>query len=171
MEKCSANVYQVLQPVNPQNSSAHLLVPEDNDEWDSNKVGRASHVLEDQQFEDGPGGVVPLSKEDSSEVAASSKESKKIDKSKVGTSIASHPEERVRVEPGGDQLQHVPGGHGQGTKSKRHNHDNHGEDQVGEVRRGVEDLAQGDVQVPGHDHHLARVGLRLDEIIPSCGGR
>ena len=77
----------------------------------------------------------------------------------------------MRVEPGGDQLQDVPGGHGQGTKSKRHNHDNHGEDQVGEVRRGVEDLAQGDVQVPGHDHHPARVGLWLDEIVPSCRGR
>ena len=167
---CTANIYQVL-PVNPQNSGAYLLVPEDNDKRNCNKVGRASHVLEDQQCEDGPGGVVPLSKKDPSEVAAGSQESKKIDKSKVGTSIASHPEERVRVEPGGDQLQDVPGGHGQGTKSKRHNHDNHGEDQVGEVRRGVEDLAQGDVQVPGHDHHLARVGIRLDEIIPSCGGR
>ena len=153
-------------PVHPQHSSAHFLVPKDDGQRDDNKVGRASDVLEDEEDEDGVG-VVPLCKEDSSEVASCRQEGEKVNQGEVGTSVTSHPEKGVRSDPGGDQLENVEQCHGQGAKGKWHNHNNQGEDQVGEVGRRVEDPAEGDVEVPGDDDHLARVCFRLHQVIPS----
>ena len=153
-------------PVNSQHPSAHLLIAKDDGQRDDDKVSGASNVLEDEEDEDGVG-VVPLCKEDSSEVASCRQEGEKVNQGEVGTSVTSHPEKGVRSDPGGDQLENVEQCHGQGAKGKWHNHNNQGEDQVGEVGRRVEDPAEGDVEVPGDDDHLARVCFRLHQIIPS----
>ena len=157
---------QPTPPVHSQHPSAHFLVSKDDGKRDDNEVGRASDVLEDEEDKDGVG-VVPLCKEDPSEVAAGRQEGEEVNQSEVGTSVSGHPEKGVRSDPGGDQLQNVPQCHRQGAEDKWHNHNDQSEDEVGEVGRCVEHPAEGDVKVPRDDDHLARVCFRLHQVIPS----
>ena len=71
----------------------------------------------------------------------------------MGASITSNSEKGVRFDLGGDQVENIPGCHCQGAKYEWDDHDNQGEDLVREVGRGVEDPAEGDVDVPGDDDH------------------
>ena len=139
-------------PVNPQHPSAHLLIAKDDGQRDDDKVSGASNVLEDEEDEDGVG-VVALGQEDGSEMAAGCDEAEKVNQGLMGASITSNSEKGVRFNPGADQVENIPGCHCQGAKGKWDNHDNQGEDLVREVGRGVEDPAEGDVDVPGDDDH------------------
>ena len=139
-------------PVNSQHPSAHLLIAKDDGQRDDDKVSGASNVLEDEEDEDGVG-VVALGQEDGSEMAAGCDEAEKVNQGLMGASITSNSEKGVRFNPGADQVENIPGCHCQGAKDKWDDHDNQGEDLVREVRRGVEDPAEGDVDVPGDDDH------------------
>ena len=139
-------------PVNSQHPSAHLLIAKDDGQRDDDKVSGASNVLEDEEDEDGVG-VVALGQEDGSEMAAGCDEAEKVNQSEMGASITSNSEKGVRFNPGADQVENIPGCHCQGAKDKWDDHDNQGEDLVREVGRGVEDPAEGDVDVPGDDDH------------------
>ena len=78
--------------------------------------------------------------------AAGCDDAEKVNQGEIWASITSNSEKGVRLE-------NIPGCHCQGAKDKWHDHDNQGEDLVREVGRGVEDPAEGDVDVPGDDHH------------------